>query len=200
MLLLDILLIVIILTCIVYCFVLNRRIQDLQNSRVEFARMIKELNLSVERASANIQELNDLSKKVHSELDRSISDANKVLQELLVVSEIANDLSKAIDSSIFEIRATKDSDIKNIALKKVNFDNNRFTDDDLVVEKSQDKKNNKVTNYTSIKNTEDIEQSINRNIEDLIDSSMQEEQNQKSKINLDKESYYDSLKKVSIKK
>ena len=62
MIFLDILLFIMIVICVVYCWMLNRRIQDLQNSRGEFARMIKELNVSIVKAETNVNEMSELSK------------------------------------------------------------------------------------------------------------------------------------------
>ena len=70
MIILDILLLVMTVICVVYCWTLNRRIQDLQNSRIEFARMIKELNASIIKAEHNVNEMSELSKITSSEIDR----------------------------------------------------------------------------------------------------------------------------------
>lgn len=78
MIILDILLLIMTVICVVYCWMLNRRIQDLQNSRIEFARMIKELNASIVKAENNVSEMSELSNVTSAEIKAVINEAKEV--------------------------------------------------------------------------------------------------------------------------
>jgi SMC interacting uncharacterized protein involved in chromosome segregation len=89
MLLLDILLILMISICIIYCWILNRRIEELQNSRIEFARTIKELNFSIDKAASSVGELERLAHDTEKNLKNASDETAGLLQELCIVNDIA---------------------------------------------------------------------------------------------------------------
>jgi len=87
MILLDILLLIMITICIGYCYILNKRIRNLHNSRVEFARMIKELNISIVKAENNINRMSELSKVTSAEIQSSVNEAQSLSTELADMHE-----------------------------------------------------------------------------------------------------------------
>jgi hypothetical protein len=100
MIVLDIILMVMICTCIVYSWMLNRRIQDLHNSRVEFARMIKELNVSIVKAESSVAELSELSKITNEDLKIGIDDAKVLIKNMSDKISIASNLIEKLDVKI----------------------------------------------------------------------------------------------------
>ncbi|MEY3196975.1 MAG: hypothetical protein RLZZ59_343, partial [Pseudomonadota bacterium] len=82
MLALDVLLLLLIVVCIVYCWILNQRIRDLHNSRVEFARMIKEFDAAVVKAEKCISELATMSSATTMEIRAATDNAQELVHEL----------------------------------------------------------------------------------------------------------------------
>ncbi len=136
MLLLDFLLLIMIIICVVYCWVLNRRIYDLQNSRMEFARMIKELNSSISKAESNVNEMSQLSKITSTEIKTTIDQAKDTITELVTITEIANDMYDKIAKQSQKIpnKMTVTDEDSNLLNKKTS---EKFTDEDLDIPKEE---------------------------------------------------------------
>lgn len=104
MLALDVLLLMMIIVCIVYCWVLNQRIRDLHNSRVEFARMIKEFDAAVIKAGNCISELSTLGAASTSQIKNASIDAEELVHELRTVNDFGNNVSTKLERSLSEAR------------------------------------------------------------------------------------------------
>lgn len=179
MLFLDFLLLIMIVVCVAYCWVLNRRIQDLQNSRIEFARMIKELNASIVKAENNVNEMSELSKVTSAEIKSVVEEAKESSAELTQMSEVANELSKKLAdqaNGIMEMdpAAAYESSISAKAGEK-------FSEDDLAP--PQENEDASYTNH--LKNF----------IQNIVTKKPEE-----AAANLNQASYYDTLKKINAKK
>lgn len=131
MLFLDFLLLLMIGVCIAYCFILNRRIQDLQNSRIEFARMIKELNASIIKAEHNVNEMSQLSKVTSKEIKTAVDQAREISTELMKVSEVASDISDKLDKQSEEVRVGLHVEDEEYLSRISANSGEKFTDDDL---------------------------------------------------------------------
>lgn len=184
--------------CITYCWMLNRRIQDLQNSRVEFARMIKELNVSIVKAESSVKDLSEIAKITSIELKSSVDEAKTNCQELKILTDLANNVSEELSNQIRSIKQKQreyfNTDLKekssnnyqNILKKGVNEQpysslNDKFTDEDLI--NDEDYYNDK-----SYKHKNDLTTTITN-----IVTKKPEENN--SNLN-----YYDTLRRISAKK
>lgn len=188
MLILDFLLFLIIGICIAYCWILNRRIQDLQNSRIEFARMIKELNVSIIKAENSVTELKGLSNSVGNELKASIEVAKDNCSRLMGLNDIAIDLMEKLERQTASIENEQSGKftspiiqetVDNNELKK---SNSRFNDDDFVNDELLDEPKVNYTNH--LKNF--LTNIVTRKTE--------------SNVNLSQTSYYDTLRKINAKK
>lgn len=185
MIILDILLLIMTVICVVYCWMLNRRIQDLQNSRIEFARMIKELNASIVKAENNVNEMSELSKITSNEIKAIVGEAKDVSSELVTISEVAselyaklNDKSNNMHNADAAEEMTSEGDIyENISSKA----GERFTADDLAPPSNDE--NATYTNHL-------------KNFIQNIVTKKSDEQN----TNLNQTSYYDTLRKINAKK
>jgi len=104
MLALDVLLLMMIVVCIVYCWVLNQRIRDLHNSRVEFARMIKEFDAAVVKAEHCISELSTLGANATLQIKSASMDAQELVHELKTINEFGNNVGSKLERSISEAR------------------------------------------------------------------------------------------------
>lgn len=178
MIILDFLLLLMIGICITYCWVLNRRIQDLQNSRIEFARMIKELNVSIVKAQTSVAELSDLSKVTSEELKTHIDEAKVVINNLSTINNVSNNLASTLSSQIDNIVHNR----KNNAHSSLARDA-RFGDDDLIDDELD--KPQQQTSYTNhLKNF--VTQIVSKKPE--------------TNASLNQMNYYDTLKRISVKK
>lgn len=103
MIALDILLLLMIVVCIVYCWILNRRIQDLHNSRVEFARMIKEFDAAIvkaDKASTEMQNLSSSNNEQISHIQDILKNSTNMFHELSMVTDVAKNLSERLEKNI----------------------------------------------------------------------------------------------------
>jgi hypothetical protein len=182
MILLDILLFIMIIICVVYCWMLNRRIQDLQNSRVEFARMIKELNASIIKAETNIKEMSELSKVTSTEIRSVVDEARESISELVNISQIASDISSSLGEQMKSLgnQHTKNYETayEHIISSKPN---DKFSEEDFAPEPEKEKG----INYTN---------NLKNFIHNIV-TKKPETDNSLSKI-----SYYDTLRKINVKK
>jgi hypothetical protein len=156
---------------------LNRRIQDLQNSRIEFARMIKELNVSIVKAESNINEMTELSKVTSVEIKSVVEEAKEATNELMSISEVANGLSTKLNNQV-QLALEKADDIyANSMSQKAG---ERFTDDDLPEPKEE--------------NTHSYTNHLKNFIQNIVSKKSDET------ANLNQMSYYDTLRKINAKK
>lgn len=79
---LDILIVVMLALTIGYCWLLNRRIRVLQDSKSELAQLLKHFDESTQRASESIVALQGASRKIGENIQLRIEKANFTLDDL----------------------------------------------------------------------------------------------------------------------
>jgi len=181
MVLLDILLLIMIVVCVGYCWMLNHRISDLQNSRVEFARMIKELNVSIVKAETNVNEMSQLSKITSTEIRSVVDEARESISELASLSAIAADVSSKLQHQMSHYgndQRSSDNAYENVISAK---SGERFSDSDLA---EIDEGAEESFSYTN--NLKNFIQNIAKKPED-------------TQV-LNQTGYYDTLRKINAKK
>lgn len=176
MLFLDFLLLIVIGVCIGYSWMLNRRIQDLQNSRIEFARMIKELNASINKAEISVGELKELGSSTSNDLKVSIESAKSTASELMMMNDIGNSLADTLSEQILVIKRDQ---------KSFYSQNNGEADSRL---KAQDDK--------SIDNKGEDESENFNYFRNIVPKMSKTDEN----VSLNQANYYNTLKKISAKK
>ena len=184
MLFLDFLLLIMIVVCVAYCWMLNRRIQDLQNSRIEFARMIKELNASIVKAENNVNEMSELSKVTSNEIKSVVEEAKEISSELATMSKIASELStklstqsQSIGKSLYEAESPQNSYENSMHSKP----KEKFTEEDLapITDETESKYTNQLKNF----------------IQSIVSKKTDEQS-----ANLNQMNYYETLRKINAKK
>ena len=184
MLFLDFLLLIMIVVCVAYCWMLNRRIQDLQNSRIEFARMIKELNASIVKAENNVNEMSELSKVTSNEIKSVVEEAKDISSELATMSKIASELStklstqsQSIGKSLYEAESPQNSYENSMHSKP----KEKFTEEDLapITDETESKYANQLKNF----------------IQSIVSKKTDEQS-----ANLNQMNYYETLRKINAKK
>lgn len=88
-----------------YCWVLNRRIRVLQDSRSELAQLIQHFDESTRRASASIITLQTASKKVSEQINERIDRANFMADDLAFLMERSAKISDKLESQISQSRS-----------------------------------------------------------------------------------------------
>ena len=104
-LLLDTLIIVLLALTISYCWLLNRRIKILQDSKSELAQLLKYFDESTQRASESIVALQAASKKIGENIQTRIEKANYAMDDLSFMIEKANKLADQLEASFAVSRA-----------------------------------------------------------------------------------------------
>ncbi|MES2214814.1 MAG: DUF6468 domain-containing protein [Pseudomonadota bacterium] len=138
MLALDVLLLVMIGVCVAYCWVLNKRIQDLHNSRVEFARMIKEFDVAVVKADKAIAEMSILGKETGAQMQviqKSLKESERTYTELHMASELGNKIAERLERNITEARSFEKID----AFRGNQSDKQRYDKEDQGQSTSEDR-------------------------------------------------------------
>ena len=178
MVILDFLLFIMISICIIYCWMLTRKIQDLQNSRIEFARMIKELNSSIIKAENNVNELSQLSKITGSEIKFSIDQANKMIENLSKIILNSNEASEKLKSQLEKAENLPIDINYNLSSKN----GEKFSEEDLAPK------------Y-------EIEDSYSDKMKEFMQNIISSKKLKKdTSSSLDQSSYYDTLRKINAKK
>lgn len=103
--LVNVLMVVLLGITIGYCWVLNRRIRILQDSKSELAQLLKHFDESTKRASESIIALQTASKKIGETIQARIDRANFLLDDLAFLTEKGGKLANQIEAGFAVDRA-----------------------------------------------------------------------------------------------
>lgn len=203
MLALDILLLVLISTCIVYCWILNQRIRDLHNSRVEFARMIKEFDAAVIKASNCISELSSLSSSTSLEIKNLTMDAQEISADLKIINDLGNNISNKLEKYITESRNY--SEELSILIENASMVTASAASGKKKSPAAAKKATKSVKATTTLKKDVASEEQLDAEAEllpehkNLLETVLAKISTHKHKGTLDQSGFYNSLRKVSVK-
>lgn len=99
------LIIVLLAVTIGYCWLLNRRIKILQDSRGEMAQLLKHFDESTTKASESIIALQTASKKIGETIQQRMDKANYLIDDLTFMIEKGNKLANQMEASFAVGRA-----------------------------------------------------------------------------------------------
>jgi len=85
---------------ITYCWVLNRRIKVLQDSRGELAKLIKHFDESTEKASSSVIALQSTSKRISQTIQERVEKANFIADDLAFLIDKANKLADRLQENM----------------------------------------------------------------------------------------------------
>lgn len=103
--LLNILLVALLCATITYCYILNRRIQTLQDSKSELAALLGHFDESTVKASETIIAMQTASKKIGDNIQLKLDKANYLLDDLSYSIEKGTRLTSQIEASFAINRA-----------------------------------------------------------------------------------------------
>ena len=95
---------------IIYCYVLNKRIKTLQDSKSELAGLLTQFDESTVKASETIIALQTASKKIGDNIQMRIDKANYLLEDLSYAIDKGTRLSSQIEASFAVNRARNMAD------------------------------------------------------------------------------------------
>ena len=104
-LLLNIVIIGLLAATIAYCWILNRRIKILQDSKSELAQLLQHFDESTTRASESIIALQSASKKIGENIQHRIDKANYLIDDLSFMIERGNKLTNQMEAGLAVSRA-----------------------------------------------------------------------------------------------
>jgi len=88
-----------------YCWVLNRRIKILQDSKSELANLLRHFDEATDRASESIIALQSASKKISENIQVRIDKVNYLMEDLSFMIEKGNRLADKLDANFAVTRA-----------------------------------------------------------------------------------------------
>lgn len=103
--LLNVILVGLLSATIIYCYILNRRIQILQDSKSELAALLSQFDDSTVKASETIVAMQTASKKIGDNIQLRIDKANYLLDDLSFTIEKGTRLTSQIEASFAINRA-----------------------------------------------------------------------------------------------
>lgn len=104
-LLLNLLIVGLLAVTICYCWILNRRIRVLQDSKSELAQLLGHFDESTQRASESIIALQTASKKIGENIQFRIDKANYLLDDLSFMIDRGNKLASQMEAGFAVNRA-----------------------------------------------------------------------------------------------
>lgn len=102
---LNVIMVALLVATIAYCWLLNRRIQVLQDSKSELAHLLRHFDESTQRASESIIALQTASKKIGENIQARIDKANFLLDDLSFMIEKGNKMANQMEASLAVGRA-----------------------------------------------------------------------------------------------
>lgn len=104
-LIVNIIMVALLAVTISYCWMLNRRIKVLQDSKSELAQLLKHFDESTQRASDSIIALQTASKKIGENIQLRIDKANYLLDDLAFMIEKGGKLAEQLEAGVAVNRA-----------------------------------------------------------------------------------------------
>ncbi|MDX1974885.1 MAG: DUF6468 domain-containing protein [Rickettsiales bacterium] len=104
-LLVNLIMVALLMVTISYCWMLNRRIKVLQDSKSELAQLLRYFDESTQRASDSIVSLQNTSKKIGDNIQGRLEKANDMLDDLAFMIEKGNKVANQIEAGLAVQRA-----------------------------------------------------------------------------------------------
>jgi hypothetical protein len=98
--LLDILLLIVLVTCIAYCIILTRRINELNNNKNNLTKMLSKFDESIIKAESSIATLNTASSNAIKNLSDLVKNGETLSNDLKLINEVSNKIADRLESNI----------------------------------------------------------------------------------------------------
>ncbi|MEM7617698.1 MAG: hypothetical protein AAF195_04895, partial [Pseudomonadota bacterium] len=114
MIILDIALIILLITALIYGFILNRRIAIFKKTKSEFGQLIKHFDKLASKTEANLAEIQNMSDQINQNIDSKLNHGKIIIDDIEYVSEKATKLVTIINNTIKETKENIRNSTKNI--------------------------------------------------------------------------------------
>ena len=172
-LLIDFILVILISVCIFYCYLLSRRIEELQASKEEFRRIVKYFDAAIAKADDSIGELSKLSGDATDKISSAIGKAETLTSDLNFINEVGANIAEKLEKTMHEARTKTKSLEQKVEIRSEHSDYDDSSDyDEHTKIEHKNHLNPVIKNFSSAKS-------------------------QSSASNM---SYYDTLRKLGLKK
>lgn len=104
MLILDVVMMTLLLVSILYCLVLNRKINRLHQSKQEFIAMVQQFDKAATQAGKHIAEIRTMADTIHQEIDQKSEHAKIIIDDLDYMSEKAKNIVTASKMTLNKLR------------------------------------------------------------------------------------------------
>lgn len=101
----DVIVALLLITTIVFCLKLNKRIRILQDSKSELAQLIEKFDQSTVRATHSIHEIHKASKKIAENMQARLDKANFLADDLAFMIEKGSKIADRMDGGIASARS-----------------------------------------------------------------------------------------------
>lgn len=99
-LVIDGLLAVLLISVIIVCVIVYKRLQTIRDGQVEMRELMDSLNISVLQAQKSVKDISASSKDVEERMGLQVAKATKLVDELTLITEAGNNLADRIDRNI----------------------------------------------------------------------------------------------------
>ena len=99
-LIIDGILAVLLISVIIVCNIVYRRLQTIRDGQAEMRELMDSLNVSVLQAQKSVKDISASSNDVEERIGNQIAKASKLVDELTLITEAGNNLADRIDRNI----------------------------------------------------------------------------------------------------
>jgi hypothetical protein len=173
---LDVLLLISLATCVAYCIILTKRINELNANKASLASMLSKFNESISKADSSVDILNQTSDKITKSLAELINKGEALSNDLTVINGIAeNTVTKIEKAHLFNQTSSQNNSLPNSNISQ--------TLGSIV--------DNKLNRISAVDHENNIDYGINQVFSPKAVN--------KEKQTLDQNQYFNSLKKINTK-
>jgi methyl-accepting chemotaxis protein len=99
-LIIDGILAVLLISVIIVCNIVYRRLQTIRDGQTEMRELMDSLNVSVLQAQKSVKDISASSNDVEERIGNQVAKASKLVDELTLITEAGNNLADRIDRNI----------------------------------------------------------------------------------------------------
>lgn len=98
MLIIDIVISVMLLICIVYCWQLDKKITLLRNTKGAFAKLVTEFDSAIVKAEASISDLKILSSETTHQMQQLVDSSKMNINDLTFLNDMGSDIAAKLEN------------------------------------------------------------------------------------------------------
>ena len=100
MLVLDIILLILLISCVSYCWSLHRKIKELQDSKFDFVEILRQFDSALVKADSSVENLSTLTDNASKSLNEAIGKAQMLSNDLMIMNEFGANVAEKLERTI----------------------------------------------------------------------------------------------------